>query len=114
MNYFTFPGIIRVDYEKTLKASLLRFCKENERYKYISSWDQVAIAGKRNRKGPMINIRQMYHYLMKRNTSLTLTEIGQLTGGHDHTTVIYSIQTVANHLDTKDPDTIRLYNYLNT
>ena len=113
MNYITFPGIIETNIEETLKIRLIKFCQENPKYQFIASWDQVAICGKKNRKPYMVLVRQMYHYLIKRHTSLSLKEIGDLTGGHDHTTVMYSITTIQDLLYTKDPETMKLYNYLN-
>ena len=37
-------------------------------------------------------------YIMRKKTSLSLPEIGQLFGGRDHSTVIYSINKIESLL----------------
>lgn len=44
----------------------------------------------------LTRIRHITAYFLKQKTSLTLFEIGNLLGGRDHSTVIYSIDKVNN------------------
>lgn len=43
--------------------------------------------------------RQICMYLIKRNTHLSLTQIGKIFG-KDHTSVIHSCNSIRDHLDT--------------
>jgi len=118
VNPYTFPGLrdrpkIFPSTVDDLKAKLLSFCKERIEFQHITSWDKVATSGRRNRKPQEVLIRQMFHYVMKKTTKLSLTYIGKLTGGADHTTVIYSVKNIQDRIDTNDPFTMDLYNYLN-
>jgi len=47
--------------------------------------------------------RQICMYLARRETGLSLEEIGQLFGGRDHTTVLYAEDKIRNLVET-DPD----------
>lgn len=58
------------------------------------------------RKRELVWARQLYCYLAKKFTSLSLNQIGEVIGGKDHTTVIHSNTTannlIKNHADLKD------------
>lgn len=55
-----------------------------------------------SRKRPIVIGRQIANHLIKKHTKLSLTDIGQIFGGRDHSTVIYSIDVVSDLSDT-DP-----------
>lgn len=112
---YVIPGIKTLDLpsvEIYWQERLLDYCSKVETFKFIKDWNQISLAGRTNRKRQVVQIRQMYHYLMKRDTSLSLQQIGELTGGHDHTTVIHSNKKVKGFLDTKDPITTHLFDFL--
>jgi chromosomal replication initiator protein len=46
--------------------------------------------------------RQIAMYLLRENSDLSLTEIGTLFGGRDHSTVLYSCQKVSTDIDKND------------
>jgi chromosomal replication initiator protein len=58
---------------------------------------EVMIA--RTRKREIVQARQLFHYFMKNGTNLSLAKIGELTGGHDHATVLHSNKTISNLLE---------------
>lgn len=52
------------------------------------------------RKREFVMARQISIYFIKQKTKLTLKEIGNIFDGRDHATVIYSINTVNDLIDT--------------
>lgn len=62
----------------------------------------LLIAKGRNKE--IIRARQLAHYLLKQETNLTLTQIGLLTGGQDHSTISYSCKKISGYLDINDAD----------
>ncbi len=59
------------------------------------------LAGK-TRKRSIVVARQLSMYLAKNMTNKSLKSIGEMFGGRDHSTVIYSCKTVQDLLDTDD------------
>jgi len=51
----------------------------------------------------IVEARQISIFLIKKHTNKSLTEIGNLFGGRDHTTAIHSIKKVQDMIDT-EPD----------
>jgi chromosomal replication initiator protein len=49
----------------------------------------------------IVEARQISMFLIKKHTNLSLTEIGNLFGGRDHTTSIHSINKVQDMIDTE-------------
>jgi hypothetical protein len=58
--------------------------------------DQVI---KRLRTPVVVQARFWVIYFIKCNTTLTLTEIGELIGNRDHTTVLYAVQKTIYNID---------------
>ncbi len=50
----------------------------------------------RTRKRAIVELRQMFQWLCRNKTSLSLQKIGQICGGRDHSTVINSCRVVDN------------------
>lgn len=56
----------------------------------------------KTRKRSIVIARQLSMYLAKNLTSYSLAKIGGTFGGRDHSTVIYSVKTIKDLLDTDD------------
>ena len=56
--------------------------------------------GGKTRKRQFVIARQLSMYLAKNLTGKSLKAIGQMFGGRDHSTVIYSIKTVQDLMET--------------
>ena len=54
----------------------------------------------RTRQRKIVIARQVSHYFLHKKTDMTLSEIGLFVGLNDHATVIYSIKTVKNLMQT--------------
>lgn len=52
----------------------------------------------RNRE--IVQARQLIHSFIKKNFRMSLKNIGKITGGKDHATVLHSVKTVNNLVDT--------------
>lgn len=59
-----------------------------------------------SRRREISSARQIGMYLMRQHTDLSLPKIGELFGGKDHTTVMYSCDKVSQQLE-KNPDISR-------
>lgn len=57
--------------------------------------------------------RQMLQYFLSIKTGLVLKEIGKITGGFDHTTVIHSRNAVVNMLKTKQIEFVLIFKEVN-
>lgn len=56
----------------------------------------------KNRKRPIVYIRQMATYLANKITGSSTIKIGRMIGGKNHATVIHSIKQIQNLLDTDE------------
>lgn len=54
----------------------------------------------KSRKRPFVEGRQICHYLIMKHTKMSLNNTGKIFGGRDHSTVIYSVNTVNDLMDT--------------
>jgi chromosomal replication initiator protein len=59
--------------------------------KYQISYDQFL---SKSKKREIAQSRQVAHYVIRKNTKLTLKKIGELAGGIAHDNVLYSIRTI--------------------
>ncbi|MFN2119372.1 MAG: chromosomal replication initiator protein DnaA [Anaerolineales bacterium] len=55
----------------------------------------------RDRSHKIAEPRQVAMYLMRKETSASLPQIGEVLGGRDHTTVMYAIGKIENQIETK-------------
>lgn len=58
----------------------------------------------KTRKHEVVRARQLIHFFLKKETKLSLSQIGLLTGGQDHTTIIHSCKKIKGYLDINDLD----------
>ena len=65
-----------------------------------------------SRRREISSARQLGMYLMRQHTDLSLPKIGEVFGGKDHTTVMYSCDKVAKQLE-KNPDLNRTLRQVN-
>lgn len=56
----------------------------------------------RSRLRHLVEARQIAIYLIKKHTNMSLSEIGKIFGGRDHTTAIHSIQVVNDLCDSNE------------
>lgn len=60
----------------------------------------------KTRKREVVQVRQLIAYIAKQNLDVSLSFIGRKLGGRDHSTIINSIKTIKDFLDTKDHITL--------
>ena len=65
-----------------------------------------------SRRREISSARQLGMYLMRQRTDLSLPKIGEVFGGKDHTTVMYSCDKIAKQLE-KNPDLNRTLRQVN-
>ena len=63
---------------------------------------ELANLESKTRKRPVVLARQISMFLMKEHTTNSLKAIGRMFGGRDHSTVLYSINTVKDLMSTSD------------
>ena len=77
--------------EQVIKAAHLAIRSVFSEYR--PEWVVIA-----TRKRDVVELRQMFQWLCRNKTALSLQKIGQICGGRDHTTVINSCRVVDNLL----------------
>ncbi len=63
---------------------------------------EVELVKSTTRRRQVVLARQISMFLVKQHTNNSLKKIGQLFGNRDHSTVIYSLRTVEDLMDTND------------
>jgi len=61
---------------------------------------EIQMLNDKTRARKFVQARQIIHYFAKKYTNLSIRDIGAEVGLKDHATVIYSIKTVQNLIDT--------------
>ena len=67
-----------------------------------------------NRKKELVFKRQLICWYLKKNTKLTLQEIGDICGGKNHATVLHAIKSIENYKTYRDKYFIEITDELNT
>lgn len=97
-NYFSLPGLKGIN----VFPAFSRYDAENiikEVCEYFSLTRKQMM--KRTRQREIVLARQISIYLIKKYSSLTLVSIAKIFK-YDHTTIMHSIRSVMNLIDTKD------------
>lgn len=85
------------------KKDAVSFFHPDEVLKSVCSFysiKETALKGPKRDAG-LVRARQICMYLFKKELGLTYTEIGNLLGGRDHTTIMHGVQKVENMLTEK-------------
>jgi len=91
MNYFSLPGIPRVNV-----PALIRITCE------VFDISHKALTSKR-RDRVVVDARRVIAYLMRQNLKLTYKQIGEKIGYDDHSSVIHAVRSMENFANTNDP-----------
>lgn len=67
-----------------------------------------------NRKKELVFKRQLICWYLKKNTKLTLQEIGDICGGKNHATVLHAVRSIDNYKGYKDKYFTEVTDELNT
>lgn len=67
---------------------------------------------KNTRKRNVVDARHITYFILRKYTSLALTQIGDMIGVRDHTTVIHGVQKIRNLIAAGDNDIILHVNKL--
>jgi len=54
----------------------------------------------KGRKEEYCFLRQLSHYIIRKNTDLSLRQIGEDTGNFNHATVLHSVKSIQDYIDT--------------
>lgn len=107
MNYFAIPGIILEKPPVPIDSYIIELVCE---YYKISDLNIKSKSKKRIFTIP----RMIAMYFLSKKTKLSLTSIGKMFGGRDHSTVIYAIQTIEDleFSDKKIKSQLRELNFM--
>ena len=108
MTWTSAPGIPKKKPAYTSAAMIIKIVSDYFNVQKFFTPDNIK---RRNRKREIVVARQTSMYLIKKNTSMSLVSIGGIFG-KDHTTVIHSIKTINDLLDT-DPQMRQDITFLN-
>lgn len=67
-----------------------------------------------NRKKELVFKRQLICWYLKKNTKLTLQEIGDICGGKNHATVLHAVRSIDNYKGYNDKYFTEVTDELNT
>ncbi|CAB4128256.1 Chromosomal replication initiator, DnaA C-terminal [uncultured Caudovirales phage] len=67
-----------------------------------------------NRKKELVFKRQLICWYLKKNTKLTLYEIGEICGGKNHATVLHAVRSIDNYKGYNDKYFTQVTDELNT
>ena len=62
------------------------------------------------RKREYVLARQISMTFSMKYTRKSLAVVGNMHGGRDHATTLHAVRTINNLIDTKNPETVELYN----
>lgn len=93
IDYHAFPGLVDTTFP-TPERIILSVCK-----RFNISYDKMQA---RTRRREVVECRQIAMYLIRHSIgNVELKTIGDLFGGQHHTTVIHSLRTVQNRMETE-------------
>lgn len=102
INYVALPGLLnsyRIDIKKEeINKQLEVLLREISDERMVDFEEAKSPCRKRE----LVVTRQIYCYLAKRHTKHSLKTIGENMGNRDHTTVMHSIQTITDLMETDD------------
>lgn len=76
---------------------------ESELIESIENWLSLNMEVKsKSRFMELVDQRRMISFILKKNTNLTLRDIGKVLGGKDHGTIIHAIKTHRNLFSISD------------
>lgn len=79
----------------------------NKLIRIVSDYNGIDFTdiGNKTRKRSYVHARQMFCYIMKKQTKLSLTDIGSYVNKPDHVSVLHSIRVIQNYIDLdRGPD----------
>lgn len=99
MNYYVAPGIIRAKLDKRSPS----ITAERVIYMTMLSFNlTLNDIRKKTRRREIVYPRHVLCYLLRKKTNMSLKDIGELTGGRDHTTVIHAIKSIEDLMETDE------------
>jgi chromosomal replication initiator protein len=98
MSPYIIPGIITPKNSHTMKGLLAAICEYYE-------VDPIDVCSQ-SRKRHLVIARHIFFYLAKQITNKKLIQLGNFTGGRDHTTVIHGLATIAGLIKIGDTQII--------
>lgn len=105
MNYFSLPGL-----KERPKVRVSNISQDYIVRTVMIYFDtNLDIVKKRTRLRKIVMIRHICFYLLRRNTSMTLHDIGAIfsPGVRDHTTVIHGVKLIDEQLNSKFDNEIK-------
>lgn len=84
-----------IGYQYEIMDIIIKIICKNSNIDYFNFMDKPKL-----RKKEYMQIRQKSHYFSKKYTDLTLYKIGKYISNKDHSTVLHSIKTVNNMMET--------------
>jgi chromosomal replication initiator protein len=94
MSPYIIPGIITPKNSHTMKELMTAVCE----YYEVDPLDVCS----QSRKGHLVIARHIFYYLTKQVTKKKLLQMGNYTGGRDHTTVIHGLATISDFIEIGD------------
>jgi chromosomal replication initiator protein len=99
INPYSYVGMMNSKYIEPRDSNL--FCRhvfDIVAKFYGLTYDDIT---KRSRKGPLVKCRHIATKIIRDKTGLCYQDIGDLLG-KDHTTIIHSIRTIENWMESED------------
>jgi chromosomal replication initiation ATPase DnaA len=90
LNYWVVPAIAKI--ENFREPTLIK-----KAIKTVMGISELQLESK-SRKREIVEARQIYCYLMRKHTDLSLKAIGATIGGRDHSTVIHSLDALEDRI----------------
>jgi chromosomal replication initiator protein len=101
LNYFVIPGFREVT---PIELNKLEVCSPEYIVNVVLNYFSLQYAEliSKSRKRKYCYPRQCCDYLLRKKNNLFFSEIGKMIGDRDHTTIIHSVETIEDLMET-DP-----------